>query len=174
MQSSPAEAATSLTAIRSATRTVLDEMQQILRVLRTEEAPDTTVPGMAAVPDLLTTLRGSGLQVWYAQVPPDLDLPQAVDLTVYRFLQEALTNAARYSDGTARVSVDGTATRLHVRVENRHGTVVATARTSGFGLVGMRERVTSAGGDLSILDEPAGFAAVATFPLLPTIRPESP
>lgn len=174
MQSCPADATTSLTAIRRATRTVLGEMQQILQVLRTEETPDTTVPGMAAVPDLLATLRRSGLQIWYAQDPSHLELPQAVDVTVYRFLQEALTNAARYSDGTAHVKITRSPRHLDVSVQNRTRSTHAPNRTSGYGLIGMRERVTSAGGDLRITELPSSFTVVATFPLTATLQPSTP
>lgn len=125
LRSAPDDAVASLGAIRTAARTVVGEMQQILTVLREEgdvgAGADRTVPGMAAVPDLVRSVRASGVQVAYAEQIGPGDLPQALDVTVYRVLQEALTNAVRYGDGAVDVSIRQDETTLSVRVANGRG-----------------------------------------------------
>lgn len=162
---SPDETVASLTAIRQAARTVLGEMQQILAVLRAPDDRDPSVPGMASVPALLTTMRASGLQVWYSQETGTLDLPSKVDLAAYRFLQEALTNAARYGDGSVTTRLERTPSIFEITVRNRTRTTPAPVRTSGFGLVGMDERVSSADGVLKISRSPDEFIVSAIFEL---------
>ena len=171
LRSSPDDAAASLGAIRTAARTVVGEMQQVLTVLREEggTGADTTVPGMAAVPDLVRSVRASGVRVSYAEQVGPGDLPQAVDVTVYRVLQEALTNAVRYGDGSVDVSVSQDETLLSVRVTNGRGHAGPGAAdpgsaSTGFGLVGMHERVSAAGGRLRVEDTPHSFEVVVDLP----------
>ena len=171
LRSSPDDAAASLGAIRTAARTVVGEMQQVLTVLREEggTGADTTVPGMAAVPDLVRSVRASGVRVSYAEQVGPGDLPQAVDVTVYRVLQEALTNAVRYGDGSVDVSISQHETLLSVRVTNGRdhagpGAADPRSGSTGFGLVGMQERVSAAGGRLRVEDTPDSFEVVVDLP----------
>lgn len=169
LRTSPEDSIASLGAIRSAARTAVGEMQQIVQLLRDEgeprEARGRTVPGMAAVPDLLRSVRASGVQVSYTERVGTAELPQAVDVAVFRILQEGLTNAVRYGDGRVEASVvlhEQTAT---VRVVNQHGPPREEPVRPGFGLVGMHERVSAAGGHLSVGDTAHGFEVVADLPI---------
>jgi len=92
--------------------------------------------------------------------PVEGRLDAAVDTAVYRVTQESLTNAQKYGSGSARVTLKQHADVLELRVENR---VAAEPRAggSGFGLVGMRERVESAGGSLAIARGGGRFAVTA-------------
>jgi signal transduction histidine kinase len=181
LRTSPDDSAASLGAIRSAARTVVGEMQQIVQLLRDEgeprEARGRTVPGMAAVPDLLRSVRASGVQVSYterivtgehdgaAQHNSRVELSQVVDVTVFRILQEGLTNAVRYGDGRVEASVVLDDQSVTVRVVNQHGPSPEEPGRAGFGLVGMRERVSAAGGHLSVGDTEQGFEVVADLPI---------
>ncbi len=94
-----------------------------------------------------------------------------VEIAIYRIVQESLTNAARHSG----------AQRVDVVVAERHGEVEIAVRddgrgfdafapTSGFGLTGIRERVSMAGGDLEIVSSPDGTAVLASLPSAPDGR----
>lgn len=185
LRSAPDDAVASLGAIRTAARTVVGEMQQILTVLREEgdvgAGADRTVPGMAAVPDLVRSVRASGVQVSYAEQIGPGDLPQALDVTVYRVLQEALTNAVRYGDGAVDVSIRQDESTLSVRVANGRGSAQGDAggasasdgagAGSGFGLVGMQERVSAAGGRLRVDDTAHSFEVLVDLPTESTRQP---
>jgi signal transduction histidine kinase len=115
-------------------------------------------------------------------IEADLEtLDETRALTVYRLVQEALTNAARHS-GASRVRIRiGTGTLagramrcLEVIVADNGGGADMTVRRSGLGLVGMRERVAALGGSVSLKSEPgAGFEVKASLPMapLPTNHP---
>ena len=169
LRTSPDDSIASLGAIRSAARTAVGEMQQIVQLLRDEgeprEARGRTVPGMAAVPDLLRSVRASGVQVSYTERFGTAELPQAVDVAVFRILQEGLTNAVRYGDGRVEASVVLHEQTVSVRVVNQHGSPREEPARPGFGLVGMHERVSAAGGHLSVGDTEHGFEVVADLPI---------
>jgi signal transduction histidine kinase len=161
---------------RAAVQTVLRETQQILDLLRrgdtsgARDAPGQPVPG----PDQLTTLvessRRLGLQV-------DADLTAldgwpgdpAAGVTLYRVVQEALTNASRYGDGSAHLRIHRAGDLLTLTVSNGLGSPVA-GRSSGYGLLGMRERVDAVGGTLHIDRDDATFQLTATLPAHPRSR----
>ena len=92
-------------------------------------------------------------------------LGRETETTVYRLVQEALSNAARHSGGSmVRVEVEGRDDAVDVRVaDNGHGFDPA-ATTGGFGLRGMRERVQLAGGWMTIDSSPDGCAVRARLP----------
>lgn len=175
IRSAPDDSVASLGAIRTAARTAVGEMQQIVRLLRDEGDPrvdqDRVVPGMAAVPDLVRTVRASGLRVSYSEQITSSGLPQAVDVTVFRILQEGLTNALRYGDGTVELSVVQHERTVTVRVHNPRGTQLHDPERTGFGLRGMHERVVAAGGRLSVEDTAQGFEVFASLPVESTRRP---
>jgi signal transduction histidine kinase len=96
-------------------------------------------------------------------------LPPTVDVSAYRIVQEALTNALKHSGGTrADVRVRYRPGELEVEIvdNGRRGARAAATRNGGLGLIGMRERAALHGGQLSAGPGPAGGFAVRA--LLPT------
>jgi signal transduction histidine kinase len=99
-------------------------------------------------------------------------LPDGVELCCYRVIQEALTNAARHAPGAA-VGVDidyGSDMAVQVQIRNALGEPGQRDRTPpGFGLIGMQERVTALGGELSAGPDQTGFQVRVRIPTV-TIR----
>ena len=145
-----------LDAARSNARNVVSETQRILVLLRrgdtapTEDALRPT-PSLGSIGSLIASFESIGLDVDATISIPDDAGDPVVGVTVYRILQEALTNAYRHGEGAATVDVHEAHGRIYVSVDNLvghapRGSVVG----SGLGLVGMRERVESCGGKLAI------------------------
>ncbi|MFF4736580.1 sensor histidine kinase [Streptomyces sp. NPDC001262] len=171
----PAEASAEFGAIAATARESLTEMRRLLGVLRNEEtahAERVPQPGAERVPQLVEATVRAGLPVELAIGDGVTDLPQAVDLSAYRIVQEALANVVRHAPGAAtRVSltVDPGRTGLTVLVVNaaadRPDAPLETSGT-GHGLVGMRERVRLVGGSLDTGPLPeGGFRVAARLPL---------
>ncbi|WP_030467530.1 sensor histidine kinase [Lentzea aerocolonigenes] len=143
-----------------AAREAITDMQRLLGVLRTNghEPEREPQPGISRIPEL--TRPGDE-----AEVDVD-DVPEAVGLTAYRIVQEALTNATRHAPGSrASVHVHKNEGRLDVLVINTAGGP-SMGGGSGQGLVGMRERVAVHGGTLTVkATEDGGFLVRARIPL---------
>ncbi len=156
----------SLLEIRHASRTVLEELQEIVSVLRRTGAPDEPDPApttAAGIPSLVASFQAVGMKI-DAAIAADLALTPAASAAAYRVVQEALTNAHRHGTGTASVHVQPDGKYLDIEIKNPvDGTGLADG--SGFGLVGMRERVTAAGGTLDITARPDRFAVHVRLPL---------
>ncbi|MEU1276033.1 histidine kinase [Streptomyces sp. NPDC005799] len=158
-----------LVSARSSARTVVVETQRILSLLRLgddvsgDEALRPT-PALSGLEGLIASFESIGLDV-----RPSIDLPvgfvePSVGVTVYRVVQEALTNAYRHGEGTATVDVREDDGRIRVTVENRVGHSPQGSDTgSGLGLVGMRERVESSRGRLTIDSDDGRFRVHAEF-----------
>lgn len=163
----PARAASVMSEVAATGRRALAETGRLLHLVRDTAgelgiAPD---PGLAELDDLVEQFRRSGLAVDLV-VSGDLPgLPAGVDVSAYRVVQEALTNALKYAPDRA--------VRLTVR-RGPEGVVVATdnagrpgpATGSGLGLVGMAERVSVFGGELQHgYTRDGRFVLTATLPL---------
>jgi signal transduction histidine kinase len=175
----PDEGQVRLAAIGDTARDALDEMRRLLDVLRTGDvvtAERTPQPGLERLDALLDTARAAGTPVRLTLQGPSVPLPTSVDLTAYRIVQEALTNARRHAPGaTVEVEVDYGEHALHLRVRD-DGPGPAPGRDSserdgpeghgGHGLVGMRERAALVGGALrSGPAEEGGFVVEADLPI---------
>jgi hypothetical protein len=114
-------------------------MQGILSALRSDGADAAPIP--TAIPDLVENFRTSGLEV-LLETDADLD---DLEPAAYRVLQEAMTNAQRRGVGPIRVGVVKEADGLRLTVTNRVRPTRSERGTPGFGLIGMRERVSAAG-----------------------------
>ncbi|MFD7261646.1 sensor histidine kinase [Streptomyces sp. NPDC059874] len=160
----------SLLAIQGAGREATRELRATLEALRDDD--NTSPPrGLDEVPELVEQTRGIGLDARLTIEGPRQDIPAAVGRTVYRVVQEALTNVARHADaGTASVRIDCRPDAVTVRVDDdgkaTPDTTPDTAPVPGVGLLGMRERVTALGGRLRA--EPrseGGFTVLAELPV---------
>ncbi|MER7843352.1 histidine kinase [Kitasatospora sp. NPDC096077] len=176
LDNSPQQAKEALGTIASTGRQALVEMRRLLGVLRTADTAEEYVPqpGVEELPDLLEQVRTAGLQVDYATSGHPRELPRGVELTVYRIVQEALTNVRKHGgpDVHARVAVDFGERELAVLVEDdgRGSTdeqlAAGGADGLGHGLIGMRERVGMVSGSLDVGPRPGGgFRIRAVLPL---------
>lgn len=140
--------------IRETARQAMEDLREVLGVLRTDLSQDgadlAPVPRAADLARLVEASRAAGVQVSSELTLPD-DVPALVGRTVYRVVQEALTNVHKHARGVStEVLVNGApGTGVTVRVTNvRPVAADSLLPGSGAGLVGLRERVTLAGGRL--------------------------
>ncbi|MFC4071638.1 sensor histidine kinase [Actinoplanes subglobosus] len=155
--------------IRGAADTVLDEIKSVISVLRdpNESDPTEPAPGLERLDDLLDGLRTTGFQVRRQEHGERRPLPAMVDLAAYRIVQEALTNAHRYGDGSALLDVTYRPGELEIQVTNRIVWPRPRRSGSGFGLLGMRERAAAAHGQVTAGPIPGGgFRVHAVLPAL--------
>jgi signal transduction histidine kinase len=138
-------------------RTGLTEMRRLLGVLRPDAVDADAVadrqpqPGLAELTGLINAARSSsGSAVRLIVSGPVAELDAGVELAAFRIVQEALTNARRHAPGAAvDVELRFASDSLLVSVrDNGPGPVAESSRSSGHGLVGMRERAVAAGGSL--------------------------
>jgi signal transduction histidine kinase len=157
--------------IRRTGNDALTEMRRLVSMLRTEDdALFAPQPRLEALPALVAA-GGPGVRLTVAGEPRPL--PSGLDLTVYRIVQEALTNVRRHS-GAARcevtLSYEPGCVRVAVVDDGRGGEV--PVGSGGHGLVGMRERAALYGGRLEVGPEPGGgFAVRVTLPLAERVAP---
>ncbi len=153
--------------VERAGREALEEMRRMLGVLRGSggEPSLEPQPGLADVPALVEQARSAGLNV-QLQLSGSDSLPAGLGLTVYRIVQEALTNVLKHA-GTAdaRVSVSVGERSVVIEVVD-DGDGASAGPGTGHGLAGMRERVAIYGGALSAgRQERGGFAVRAELPV---------
>jgi signal transduction histidine kinase len=152
--------------VRSGAHQALEELREVIGVLRDDEMPDLTagsrpLPGLAELPRLIEESQAAGMRIeaggtaWDDSGLPDaLSVPDGLGRTVYRAVQEGLTNVRKHApEELARLRLDGRpgagldiviANRLP-GISRRPGAVVPGA---GTGLIGLAERVELAGGRL--------------------------
>jgi signal transduction histidine kinase len=164
----------SLRAIETSARGAMGELRQLLTLLTPDGEPATVAPmaSLSQLGALIEQCRAAGLHV-DADIDPVLDpLPPMADLAAYRVIQEALTNTMRHAPGaTASIRVQRRGGMLELLAQDNGGQVggqvagPATTNGSGRGLIGMRERLSLAGGHLvGAAHEGAGFRVHAVVP----------
>jgi signal transduction histidine kinase len=161
-----------LRVIEASGREALTEMRRLLGVLRDDdtERPLAPQPGVEDVEGLVGAARTAGLSVGLAVTGTPRHLPAGLALTVYRIVQESLTNAARYAAGSrVGVSLRYDPESVEVAVVDDGGAHDEHAASGGGrGLLGMRERVAVFAGTLETGPSPdGGFAVHARLPLPP-------
>ena len=149
-------------------RQALTEMRRLLGIMREEgvSAERAPQPGLATIRDLVEHVREAGLPVELTVEGEPVRLPPGVDLSAYRIVQEALTNALRHA-GPARawVAVRYGGDDVEIEVEN-DGRSDSDGEAGGHGLVGMRERVALCGGELKAGPRKGGgFSISARLPV---------
>jgi signal transduction histidine kinase len=166
----PQRAAEAAGVIGDMGRQALDELRQVIGVLRLgENAAALPAPGMDDIRGLVGQSRAAGLDVTLTVQGDERMLPAAIAGTAYRVVQEALTNVHKHAGAvTARVALHHLPDAIEVRVEND----APSARpdhglpSGGNGLVGLRERVTALGGVFEAsAGDGGGYAVRARVPL---------
>ncbi|HET8640883.1 MAG TPA: histidine kinase, partial [Pseudonocardiaceae bacterium] len=156
-------------------REALTEMRRLLGVLRGADVDPERVPqpGMDRLEGLVAAVQGAGLTVDVRVEGDQRPLPPAVELSAYRIMQEALSNALRHAPAApAAVEVRYEPERLRLRVRNDRPRVPGAnpvAGAAGHGIVGMRERAAMLGGTLSAgPTSDGGYLVEAVLPLAAT------
>ena len=156
----------------------MTELQRLLGLLRSvgDEATDAAhaynaAPDIDDVDELVLAARGAGLDVRVHQSGDRVPLDESVSLTAYRVVQESLTNAMRYAGrgALAELTLLWTPSRLFLTVRDENGTLAgrpgAGVAGSGYGLVGLTERVKLVGGHLGYGPTMEGFLVQAELPI---------
>ncbi|HEX4127410.1 MAG TPA: histidine kinase [Acidimicrobiales bacterium] len=178
--SDPDRAAEAVHEVSSTGRQALTDMRRMLGVLRDEAEPvpgDSTAvsgngsgsgrtryapqPGLGELPALVDRVRGTGLDVSVRHVGVPFEVSGAAGLTVYRVVQEALTNALKHAEEAHAVEVElafaDPDVAVRVTDDGRSAVAVpAGASGGGHGLAGMAERATAFGGTLTAGPRPTG------------------
>jgi signal transduction histidine kinase len=164
-------AGATLEKIENSGRQALAETRRLLGVLRdpAEETGLAPQPGIGELDTLADTVRAAGLRVNLAVTGDPATLPAAADVSVYRIVQEALTNVLKHA-GPARADVTIGCADEEVTIEitdNGTGRPRNGTLASGHGLAGMRERAAVFGGEVAAGPRPGGgFAVRARLPLV--------
>jgi signal transduction histidine kinase len=163
LHEAPDEARAALETASRTGRRALAEMRRLLGVLRDEQntsaAPDRSPqPGVPEIDELIMQVRAAGLPVSYQVSPSARALPDGVQLTVFRIVQEALTNTLKHAGPAATAQVDVIANGSDVRVSVADtGVLSAPANgNGGAGLRGMRERAAVYSGIVEAGPRPEG------------------
>jgi len=151
-RSDPARAAETMATVSSTGRQALAEMRRLLGVLRDGDGGAVLAPqpGLAQLDELLEQVRGAGLPVALRVEGTPRALGAGVELTVYRLVQEALTNTLKHAgagvSAALRLRYEAGAIDVELTDDGAPAALAATATPAGAGLAGMRERVAVFGG----------------------------
>ncbi|MFH7595344.1 histidine kinase [Streptomyces racemochromogenes] len=163
----PPELEAAFATIRENAVAALTELRRVLGVVRSAdyEAPEAPQPTLASLDGLLANVREAGLSVEKTVTGAVRELPQGVELSAYRIVQEALSNSLRHAPGAAaEVEVSYVLGGLGIRVVN--GPAAGDVRPSqgaGHGITGMRERVAMLEGEMTAGESAGGGYEVAVF-----------
>ncbi|MFG2233064.1 sensor histidine kinase [Streptomyces sp. NPDC048723] len=170
----PAEARAALQAIEATSRETLSGLRRTLGALRRaqpdgprEQAPLGPAPGLADLDGLVATTADAGVRVDVRWAGERSQLPPEVDLSAYRIVQEALTNVVRHAGtGHCRVTINYGEQELTVEVVDDGRGAPDGIGSAGFGITGMRERVSLLHGRFSAGPRAGGgFRVEAALPL---------
>jgi signal transduction histidine kinase len=167
MPDDPAQAREALEVIEMTAKDAVAEMRHLLGALRTAQEPGTDLkpqPGLGQLDELVRSMRDVGLALTEVTEGEPYPLTAGQELTVYRIIQEALTNVLKHAGHTnVEVSLRYLGGELRIEVLNDGAGDVTGDR--GYGLIGMRERVLVYGGSLDAQRLPGGrFRVTATLP----------
>ncbi|MEU7010621.1 histidine kinase [Streptomyces sp. NPDC046332] len=184
VENPPPELEQAFVTIRENAVAALTELRRVLGVVRAEdyEAPDAPQPTLADLGGLIGNVREAGLDVEQTVTGAVRELPQGVELSAYRIIQEALSNVLRHAPGAgAKVEVSYVLGGLGLRIVNgparglvkpaRHPATTPQAMGAGHGITGMRERVTMLNGEMTAEATEDGGYEVTAF--IPVTREES-
>ena len=165
----PDKAIEALDTIAARGRSALTQMRELLSVLH-EDAPSprstSVTPGVAGVPDLVADAKRSGVQVELHVTGEPRQLDEVRDLSVYRIVQESLTNVLKHAGSVpAQVRLEWEPAQVTISVDNAPGD--EQIEGSGRGLTGIRQRVAIHGGQAkwgASAVYPGGWNVTATVP----------
>ena len=155
VENPPPELEKAFATIRENAVAALTELRRVLGVVRAEdyEVPDAPQPTLADLDGLLANVREAGLTVEKAVTGAVRELPQGVELSAYRIVQEALSNTLRHAPGAAaRVEIGYVLGGLGLRIVNGpppNPSLIKPSPGAGHGITGMRERVTMLTGEMT-------------------------
>jgi signal transduction histidine kinase len=161
----PEAAREALRQVEETGRVAMTEMRRLLGVLRKGDEDPLTLPqpGVAALDALLDDVRSAGLQVSFRTSGEARTLPPGVDVSVYRIVQEALTNTLRHADAseaTVEVRYLPGSVEIEVADDGRGARDTGWDTAGGHGLAGMRERAQLFDGGFEAGPRPTGGFAV--------------
>ena len=170
MDKQPEKAAAALASIKETSKTALDEVRSVLGVLRAEggadpSAPLVPEPDLSRLPGLAASVTSQGIDV--TLVDELSDVPQAVQLAIYRIVQESLTNVVRHAHArSVRVTLTHDESSYSIVVtDDGTGPAAGGDHAGGRGLLGMHERAELLGGTLDAGPlATGGFRVTATIP----------
>ena len=169
LRSSPEVADDTLARVEASGEQSLAELRRILALLRAPEhgAEARPQPSLGELDELVADYRAAGLPVRLQVTGAPQPLPGGVELSVYRIVQEALTNALKHAHPTrVTVTLSFRRARLEVEVVDDGTPAEPSAATTGHGIVGMRERVALLGGELETGRRVGGgFRVAARLPI---------
>jgi signal transduction histidine kinase len=169
VENPPPELEKAFATIRENAVAALTELRRVLGVVRAEdyEAPDTPQPTLAELDALLANVREAGLEVEKVVTGAVRELPQGVELSAYRIVQEALSNTLRHAPGAgARVEIGYVLGGLGLRILNGpppNPSLLKPSPGAGHGITGMRERVTMLNGEMTADPTADGGYEVTVF-----------
>jgi len=174
----PPELVESFAEIRASALSGLNELRRVLGVLRSDRTDVAPQPGLEDLDELLESARTGGVTVTREISGTPRPLPDGVNLSAYRIVQEALSNAIRHAPGSAvQVKLFYGEAALVIEVRNDDGTAAplkngeqsaaaGLGNGGGHGIIGMRERATMLGGHLRAGPTPDHeFLVTAALPL---------
>jgi len=172
----PTRAREAVAAIEATANHAMAEMRRALGILRATEPSGVALaplPGLGQLPALLDQLRSAGLPVDLTVTGEPRPVATSIDLSLYRIVQEALTNALKHARATrAEVMVGYGAHDITVEVtDDGRGPPPSAARSQGAGTIGMRERVALFGGELQVGPRAQGGYAVRVCLPIPAEAP---
>jgi signal transduction histidine kinase len=159
-----------LATIEDSGRSAMAEMRRLLGMLRRsdDELALAPQPSLRHLEDLVEQVREAGMPVDLRIEGEPRPIAPGIDLSAYRIVQEALTNALKHAGrAQARVTVRYSDSELEIEVADDGDGAPQDAPAGGHGLVGMRERVALFGGDLATGQRRGGgYAVRARLPLV--------
>jgi signal transduction histidine kinase len=166
VRESPERAEEAMRTVERVGRQSLLEMRRLLEVLRTdEEATLAPQPGLENLDELVDELSRAGLAVYTVVAGTPVRLPRPQDLSAYRIVQEALTNALKHgARGNADLRLTYGRERLEVCISNATSRRRRRPGRPGHGLIGIRERVALYGGRVDTRDDGDTFRVMVDLP----------